>query len=283
MGEFYVRTRNIADPCTSTGIYVVDSANRVIVGGGTPQDQEGWRAVVEAGAAALVRARAACSFTEKQRFHRRGAFPTLAAGFAYGLGQIRPTVTAQVPANQVPVQNLLSDPSIRRIAGFQSSLFHAYAPRLWNYYHEATTAILTSQPELQPNFVNSVYSSVTFNCGPQTVTVPHIDYLNLAGGLCAITALGDFDPDAGGHLILWDLRIVLRFPPGATILIPSSLIRHSNVPIQSGEQRFSITQYSAGGLFRWVANGLCSDAQRQRGGKPVEERWKGTMDLFERR
>ncbi len=262
---------------------MVDGAKRAIVGGGMPHDESGWREVVEGSAAALVRARAVCSFTDKQRVHRRGTFPALAAGFAYGLGQMRPTATAQIPDNQGPVQDLLSDPSIKRLAGFQSSHLHAYAPRLWEYYDRVMTAITTSQPEIQPNFANSVFASITFNFGPQTVTVPHIDYLNLAGGLCAITALGNFDPDAGGHLVLWDLRIVLRFPPGATVLIPSSLIRHSNVPIQAGEQRFSVTQYSAGGLFRWVDNGLCSDAHRRHASKDTQEQWKNTMNLFERR
>ncbi|KAF9494572.1 hypothetical protein BDN71DRAFT_1393039, partial [Pleurotus eryngii] len=72
--------------------------------------------------------------------------------------------------------------------------------------------------------------------GPQTVTIPHMDYLNLAGGLCAITALEDFNPDIGRHPTPWDLHIAPCFPPGATILIPSFLICHSNVPIQAGEQ-----------------------------------------------
>ncbi|KAJ7624191.1 hypothetical protein B0H17DRAFT_1151319 [Mycena rosella] len=53
-----------------------------------------------------------------------------------------------------------------------------------------------------------------------------------AWGWCSITALGDFDPNKGGHLILWDLRLAIRFPPGSTILIPSALLHHSNVAIQ---------------------------------------------------
>ena len=40
------------------------------------------------------------------------------------------------------------------------------------------------------------------------------------------------------------------------IMIPSAVIRHSNVPIQQGEECYSFTQYSAGGLFRWVDNGF---------------------------
>lgn len=45
---------------------------------------------------------------------------------------------------------------------------------------------------------------------------------------------------------------MIEFPPGATILIPSATIRHSNTATHAGETRYSFTQYAAGGLFRWV-------------------------------
>ncbi|KAJ7800267.1 hypothetical protein B0H14DRAFT_3092679 [Mycena olivaceomarginata] len=91
----------------------------------------------------------------------------------------------------------------------------------------------------------SVFAACTFNFGPRAICAPHLDFANLSWGWCAITALGDFDPDLGGHLILWDLRLVIRFPPGSTILLPSAIIRHSN--------------YTAAGLFRWVRNGFKTD------------------------
>ena len=57
-------------------------------------------------------------------------------------------------------------------------------------------------------------------------------------------------------MVLWDLNLVIRFPPGSTIIIPSAMVRHSNTTIGPDEKRYSIAQYSAGGLFRWVANGF---------------------------
>jgi hypothetical protein len=42
-------------------------------------------------------------------------------------------------------------------------------------------------------------------------------------------------------------------------LIPSAILRHSNVGIGPNERRYSFTQYSAAGLFRWVSNGFRSD------------------------
>jgi hypothetical protein len=106
-------------------------------------------------------------------------------------------------------------------------------------------------PNLMHNFsaTVSVFATATFNFGPQTVTFPDLNFTNLAWGWCAITTLGDFDPNKGGHLILWDLKLIVRFPPGSTILIPSALIRHSNTSIGSHEKRFSFTQYTPMGIF----------------------------------
>ncbi|KAF7319616.1 hypothetical protein HMN09_00302000 [Mycena chlorophos] len=107
-------------------------------------------------------------------------------------------------------------------------------------------ALFAHIPHLRRIFTRgtSVFPTCTFNFGPQTVTVPHLDLLNLAWGWCFITALGDFDPTKGGHLILWDLKRFIRFPPGATIAIPSALLRHSNVAIQQTETRYSFTHRS---------------------------------------
>jgi hypothetical protein len=80
--------------------------------------------------------------------------------------------------------------------------------------------------------------------------------MNCPFGWCAIQAMGNFNPKLGGHLILWDLKMVIEFPPGALILIPSATLFHSNIPTQPGESRVSFTQYCAGGLFRFVDNGF---------------------------
>lgn len=99
----------------------------------------------------------------------------------------------------------------------------------------------------------------SFNLGSQTVTTPHLDDKNFAYAWCSITALGDFNPDLGGHLVLWDFNLAVRFPPGSTIMIPSALFLHSNASIQKDETRYSIVQYAAGGLFRWAHRGFMTE------------------------
>ncbi|KAJ7104639.1 hypothetical protein C8R44DRAFT_631149, partial [Mycena epipterygia] len=110
-------------------------------------------------------------------------------------------------------------------------------------------------PDLRRPFARSVFFCAAFNFGPNVWTFKHRDVLNLAFGWCAVQALGRFDHTKGGHLVLWDLRLVVEFPAGALILLPSATIAHSNVPVQHGEERASFTQFSAGGIFRYLDNG----------------------------
>lgn len=222
-------------------------------------------------------------------------------------------ITFQVPGNLVNnainaaiLYSLLSHIAFIRMAGFASSelqttdpacpqylhfqgVFATWAPRLYSYYVQHLGPLFKTYPKLKRNFLNSVFACTTFNFGPRTCCFEHRDSGNLAFGWCAITALGDFDPTRGGHLILWDLKLVIEFPPGSTILIPSATIRHSNIAIQQHERRYSFTQYTAGGLFRWVDHGYQTETSYQAGWskkrKEEEEeenrrRWSKGVSMF---
>ncbi|KAI0652179.1 hypothetical protein C8Q79DRAFT_997324 [Trametes meyenii] len=219
---------------------------------GSPNDP-GWPAAMKEIQTAMDHARRELLGTRgREEEHRRGLFPTVACGISYGGGQKEPTASPRLPREKSIAASLLDNHSIQRVAGFGSAAFRLFAPKLHAYYSKTLDALEAHHPRLKRNFKNSVFARITFNLGPRTVTYIHIDQNNLPAGLCAITALGDFDPTLGGHLILWDLGLIIEFPPGATILIPSALLRHSNAAIRPGETRYSLTQYSAGGLFRWV-------------------------------
>ena len=137
----------------------------------------------------------------------------------------------------------------------------AYAPKLFVEYAEVFDALWAKHTRLQHNFSNSVYPAIAFNFGPRTVTYMHTDTGNKANGLCAITALGKFNHKRSGHLILGKLRLVVEFPSGSTILVPSATVPHGNTPLEEGESRMSVTQYAAGGLFRWVRYGFRNERQ----------------------
>ncbi|KAJ7803378.1 hypothetical protein B0H14DRAFT_2463685 [Mycena olivaceomarginata] len=129
--------------------------------------------------------------------------------------------------------------------------FSLWAPRLHRHYVDNNAQLSIAFPNLQRPFPKSVFASVAFNFG-NVWTFKHRDVCNLPFGWCAVQSLGRFDPTLGGHLILWDLKMVIEFPAGALILLPSATIAHSNVPVQDGDERISFTQFSLGGLFRYV-------------------------------
>jgi hypothetical protein len=178
---------------------------------------------------------------------------------------------------------------VGRSIGYRLACFATWAPKLYSYYADHLGRLYAKYPSLKRNFFNSIFACATFNFGPTACTFDHTDPGNLPFGWCAITALGPFDYQLGGHLVLWDLRLVIEFPPGSTILIPSATLRHSNVAIQPGERRYSFTQYTAGGLFRWVDHGFqpaTSYMAGLKGEQKAEEllrsanRWTTGVNLF---
>ena len=134
-----------------------------------------------------------------------------------------------------------------------------------------------------------MFAAAALNFGPRTVCFKHTDSANLPFGFCAITSLGSFDPTRGGHLVLWQCRLVIEFPPGSTVLIPSAVIAHCNTAIGAEECRYSFTQYTAGSLFRWVQHGCKLDSDFYAGlteeeieedAKLNKERWTTGLSML---
>ncbi|KAJ7263031.1 hypothetical protein C8J57DRAFT_1231629 [Mycena rebaudengoi] len=86
------------------------------------------------------------------------------------------------------------------------------------------------------------------------------------------------------------LKLLIDFPAGASLIVPSAFMDHGNTPIQAGETRYSLTQYAAGGLFRWVKYGFqtAKSLLSLPGGKELVasfdgvpgSRWRWALDLF---
>ncbi|KAJ7678299.1 hypothetical protein DFH06DRAFT_1317081 [Mycena polygramma] len=147
----------------------------------------------------------------EQKIPRRGPHRAKTIGNSMGGGQETPSPFFHTVLNRIVLTGLLATEPFQRIAGFTNAMFQSYAPDLHGYYHRTLDRLHRWNPRLKRNFLPalSVFAAATFNFGPATVTLPHLDFANLAWGWCAITALGDFDPDKGGHLILWDLKLII--------------------------------------------------------------------------
>ncbi|KAJ7816677.1 hypothetical protein B0H14DRAFT_3475134 [Mycena olivaceomarginata] len=275
-------------------IAILDSRRRVIaLLGGMPKDTEEWAKVTKRASDLMEDRESRIRLSEDKLHHRRAqegeSYPPLSRGLSHGGGQTEPGELHQNATNTQLTDELLQDPDIQRMIGFTTLLFSLYAPKLYSLYERTRKALEQWRPNLRWTFENTVFAAITFNFGPRAFTRRHLDFANLSWGWCSITPLGSFDPDFGGHLILWDLRLVIRFPAGSTVFIPSAIIQHSNVPIRSHETRSSFTQYTAGGLFRWVRNGFrtnedfeneASVAEKALRAAEAETRWEDGMDMF---
>ncbi|KIM78406.1 hypothetical protein PILCRDRAFT_75550, partial [Piloderma croceum F 1598] len=168
--------------------------------------------------------------------------------------------------NTMILYSLLSNIAFIRIAGFALATFLPPGPpHLYAYYFNHLGPLFKMYPHLKRNFLNSIFTCATFNFGLNTCCFDHVNSGNLPFGWCAIAALSRFDPTLGGHLVLWGLRLVIEFPPGSTILIPSGAIRHSNIMIRAGKSQYSFTQYTTGGLFCWVDHGYQTESSYKKG------------------
>lgn len=126
--------------------------------------------------------------------------------------------------------------------------FKRYAPRVASWHDAELSKIYdvaaSRGEELVPLFDDSSFPSVAFNLGPKTVCDKHRDKEDAAIGVCAVTSSGPYDYRKGGHLVLWELGLIVELPPGATVLFPSALITHSNCAIQAGEERWVFSDNS---------------------------------------
>ena len=170
------------------------------------------------------------------------------------------------------------------------------APKLHRLYANTLLSLyMVHGDELRRPVRNSVFPAISVNFPPDgldghrsVVCEPHKDSGNLADGFCWVLAGGDFDSKKGGHLVLHELNLVIEFPAGASIFFPSSVISHSNTAVSGGESRWSITQFAAGGLFRWVEYGYHTMKMLEKKHKRIAARikddrphlWRAGLGLF---
>ncbi|KAJ3871362.1 hypothetical protein F5051DRAFT_433918 [Lentinula edodes] len=249
----------------------------------------GVRKCAEEAARLIQSERSNCSFSAEQLEHRRGSFPALTTGVAHGNGRTHPQNIVHNVANTSVLKRLTSSKPFQCLSGFATGVFKTWAPRLYNYCEEHLTDLLSSDGLLTRIFDNSVLPAAAFNFGPRTVCLPHVDFGNLPFNLCWIWALGWYNWKKGGHMILWDLKIVVEFPPGSLMAIPSGVCCHSNTCIGRSEIRYSFTQYAPGGNFHWVDHGFQSEEDFQAGLTTAEKkeekltkkaRWEMGLGLF---
>ncbi|KAJ7044324.1 hypothetical protein C8F04DRAFT_990742 [Mycena alexandri] len=242
---------------------ILDCYGRIVAVLAGQPDRPEYRASTDLAFTAMRNATNTTRFPAAMKKHRRGLFAAVNVGLSYGKGQSIPGWLDGKDYREL-AEEMLANAGIQRMAGFADAAFAIWAPRLYQYYRKCDAKLRVRHPDLRRPFVGSVYFCAAFNFGRNVWTFKHRDVLNLAFGWCAIQALGRYDATLGGHLVLWDLKLVVEFPHGALILLPSATVAHSNIPVRAGEERVSFTQFSAGGIFRYVDNGCQTVAELER-------------------
>ncbi|RPD67633.1 hypothetical protein L226DRAFT_474624, partial [Lentinus tigrinus ALCF2SS1-7] len=236
---------------------IVDNDGRILaLFTGSPEEADDWEQVAQDASEAISEARERCHFKLAQLVHLRGEYPTEGMGSSFGGGSTKPGAIKNTPRNAEVMAALCNHPAIRCIAGFGSTMLATYAPRVYLKVRRRLRSLYARYPTLHLNFDNSIYPAAHINFGPNSVCYEHTDFANDPVNWCHVCALGRYDPTKGGHIILFNLRLAVEFPPGAGILIPSGILRHGNVAIQKGEMRQAFTQFCPGGLLRWVDAGF---------------------------
>ncbi|KAJ7445564.1 hypothetical protein B0H11DRAFT_1746769 [Mycena galericulata] len=239
----------------STAQPIVDANGRIVAVLAGQPDHPGYKAATAAAFEAIRDAGREANFPAVMRKHRRGLFAAITVGLYYGQGHTFPSWLDNAEYNAL-AEKLLANSSIAQLAGFADAAFGIWGSRLYQYYRQHDAQLRNKFPHLRRPFSRSIFTCCAFNFGPNVWTFKHRDVLNLAFGWCAVQALGRFNHKTGGHLVLHDLKLIVEFPAGALILLPSATVAHSNIPVQPGEERVSFTQFTPGGIFRFVDNGF---------------------------
>ncbi|KAJ7683303.1 hypothetical protein B0H17DRAFT_1205173 [Mycena rosella] len=155
-------------------LVIVDQDGRIVcVFVGKPDDPEWDTKVIPGAFRAMERASRkglkSGALTELDRLHRRGNFLALTAGVSFGGGQKIPGNLVNSKPRRRILCALFRNKYICRIAGFQSSAFAYWAPKVYREYADV----------LRQLFEN-----------PDTVAAEHTDYGNNPAGWCAITSGG---------------------------------------------------------------------------------------------
>ncbi|KAF8133149.1 hypothetical protein K438DRAFT_2128737, partial [Mycena galopus ATCC 62051] len=193
---------------------VVDSHHRLILLlGGKPKDLVGWQGVTDNAACLMEAVFPRGHFKPEDALHRRAhpdsPYQPLSVRVSHGRGQMEPSELSNHPQNVVISDEMLAHESFGRLVGFTNCLMCVFAPLLTAFLASQISLLAKWNQALQWPFLGSIFAACTFNFGPRAATRPHLDFGNLTWSWCAITALGWFDPDRGGHLILWDLKLII--------------------------------------------------------------------------
>lgn len=226
----------------------------------------------------------------KCRKHRRGEYVSIPSGYSIGGGQQEPMNFCLSKHNAKIMGQVLDNTYVQRFARFVDRTSYPLSPFLpptsfsggTQVYFPQIHRLLTNlhhqlagvnDPDLRQNFPGVSFAACHFNLG-RARTELHNDLKNIFFAVCGVGAVGPYNYREGAHLILWELGIVVEFPPGCAFIFPSASISHANIPIGPDECRHSIAFFTAAGNLRYYHNGFMTDKEfKERASKEQRKAW----------
>ncbi|KJA21111.1 hypothetical protein HYPSUDRAFT_141348 [Hypholoma sublateritium FD-334 SS-4] len=229
------------------------------------------------------------AFSSGELRHKRGDFPAVNFGWTLPSGFQHP-INLSDSRHRAKIDRICKSSGFRQISGVQNGAFAFWNPGVYDYQKKRVEQVLaekSDRPPLRRTTPKTAFPTTACNFR-RVCCCPHRDTQNCPFGWCAITALGKFDHRRGGHLILWELKLVIEFPHGYTILIPSATVTHLNTPVADAEIRMSMTQYCAGSVLRYADNLGSTDKNLWHKNKALygqnqadrDERWRMSLGLL---
>lgn len=127
-------------------------------------------------------------------------------------------------------------------------------PEVYDYYQKNMDAVLKRYRKCYQAIPGLPFAGYTLNCSRKSICCKHVDFNNLATGLCLINPLGSYDYTLGGHIVLHDAKVIVEVPAGSQVFIPSATMAHETIPVGELETRNAFTGYTAASLFQFVEN-----------------------------
>ncbi|KAG6905214.1 hypothetical protein DXG01_004142 [Tephrocybe rancida] len=177
----------------------------------------------------------------------------LSAGSLALPGRKGPIKFTTTDLKQQLMDELLEDVNISHVVSFQSMKLDWFAPKMWDKYKYTATRMYSTHWNIPNNFHGTVYPAVRFNVRPQTSTVqPYMDRQRERRGPPAVTPIGNYNYKLSGHIVFYELKLIIEVPPGTTLFVPTRLLSYGTTNIQEGEERMTITQCFGPGLAETV-------------------------------
>lgn len=192
---------------------------------------------------------------------RRGEYASLPCGYGFGGGRTMPGSYVNTPHNSPLIRKVLAIPAIQNIARMVDRGLLSFFPKLHALLTNLDEKIVdVDNPEIERAFPGCCYPACHLNLH-NACTLTHLDFFNLVFSMCAVASAGPFDHTRGGHIIAWSLGLVIEFPSGSTVYLPSACVDHGNIPVAAHERRHSMAFFVPAGLARWYHNGFRSDKE----------------------